>query len=221
MAVSRSKAALKNLKEQHKASVILLLVHSTLLFSVGTLLAYHKVMYPLWASALLIMYWVPKDLIRIRKVLSNSETPPLTRQELRLRSLIIVILILPYIFLPGHLFAYPVSDLGFRLTFGNRLQNWALQFLESPAHKSDMIARNGHYRGLEGEPPEMAAWLKILPARTIVQTGPSAKHLVFIHGGGFGHWGLLVGPPAFRATSSPHSEVREMWPGVYYHVEIQ
>jgi hypothetical protein len=47
------------------------------------------------------------------------------------------------------------------------------------------------------------------------------RHVSIIWGGGFHHWGVLVGPPTFRAESNQGQWVRRWRDGVYGYQEIQ
>ena len=170
-----------------------------------------------------MLAWVPRDLLAHVREMAKAGTSRSRRLALAGRGALILALCAPFLASPGQLFAYPISDCGFRLLFGNRLQAWAMKFMQTPS--SQMQRRMGIFNYDFEErnmPDDLKSWHTLLPNRVITYNETHLTHLDFINGGGFGHWGIVVGGPDFSInTAASHDYMRQMWPGVYYYSEIQ
>jgi hypothetical protein len=172
-----------------------------------------------------VLISVPRCILAHRELLnsaqSHSPLPSLVHDQLTRQYRVLVTLSLPHLIPPGFLFSYPVSDLGFRLQVGNRLQSCVAAFLKQPNNKIKM--HSGIFTTFLDRNTEPACIRQAGLSYSFVTIGgnePKDRHLEIVMGGGFGHWGLLIGSPEFR-IEQPTPGVRKMWAGCYRFTEQQ
>ena len=90
----------------------------------------------------------------------------------------------------------PFADLGLRMRYGSkidRLQAWAESYLQ--AHDGALDSRSVELLGI---PKDLAI------SNVVYASGTTSndRHLTFVWGGGFGHWGLLIGPKTYRTKTN-------------------
>ncbi len=230
MSHSSPSNSVQNLAFYFNRSIAILLLHGALLFSLGTLLSYHQFTLPLWVTASLVLLWVPKDLRAHWRELANAQADTTRTKLLLRRCAALVALSLPYVLCPGQLFAYPVSDLGFRFLFGNRLQAGVVKFMVLPQNQAFLKEQTSEWRlDTKPMPHGMQEWRGLLPNSqrllpghvVVLATGESPlRHIDFINGDHDGEWGLLVGGPSFVLDLAKNPNyARRMWPGVYYYCQ--
>lgn len=121
--------------------------------------------------------------------------------------------------LSGLLFFWiPVSDVGFRLLVGNRLQVCAIRWLETPEPALNLDSPEDRRGLLRERSPDCLHSYGIPQPRYVTRHGnsPADRYVALIYGGGFGHWGLMIGAPALQIDREPHGGgLRKMWPGFY------
>jgi hypothetical protein len=199
-------------------ALAVLLLHTAVLFLFGTGLFLAGLTVVLWATAGLVLLFVPMNLMQMWDELRDPGEAPERRKSIVKTLLFEFSLLLPYVVMPGFLLSYPISDQGFRLLYGNRLQASTTKFLNLPPSKvrtrPGVFATFVEYKTL---PPDIQSALPVRPEMiTIGGTTLRDRHLEFVYGGGFGHWGLMVGPPTLTLDPAESKRpARRMWPGVY------
>jgi hypothetical protein len=128
---------------------------------------------------------------------------------------------------PGFLFSQPVIDASFRWVAGDEIQAWATNLLRRPEEQIPRSPRD-HQRIASIALPDLlrrpSRLLPMLPTdRVYLESGPSQDRWIRIEwGGGFGHWGLLVGARAAKTAPNVSTDgltSRRLWDGVYYWSE--
>jgi hypothetical protein len=199
-----------------RVALWVLVVHSVLLFFFGGRWSLGFFMLPLWITALTILITVPWAIVALSKTLAGLQgSLASSRRQCHFVRGLLILASLFYTLCPGGLFCYPLSDLGFRWTIGNRLQACVVQFLEKPDRT--IKKKEGFFSTIVDRsaiPPCLANGGVRYSFVTIAGSKPEDRHLGLICGGGFGHWGLYIGAPSFRLSSKP-TGVRQMWDGVY------
>jgi hypothetical protein len=111
--------------------------------------------------------------------------------------------------------SFVLRDIGFRALAGNRLQAAAVAWLETP-EPVDPSTGLPERRPWDPGPPSLnSPWIP--PPKYVTRGGtfPSDKHVTLGYGGGFGHWGLMIGSPEFQPEESRGSSHWLLFPGVY------
>ncbi len=190
-----------------------LLFHPVLLFFVSTSL---WIKLWIWVTSILIIVWVAQSYLRVGKSLGSPLIAEEKKQKLRIALLFLTVLWMPYMFLPGFLFCYPLSDYGFRIRAGNDLQACVISFLRKP--DKDIKKKPSLFTSYISH-VDRSDWpvciRKMKPARVALsgQT-PQDRNLDISFGGGFGHWGFVIGNPQLQIRPDAKG-IRQMWPGVY------
>lgn len=205
----------------YRRALWILIIHTLVLFLLGAHLSLMFFMVPLWITAILVLVFVPRCILAHREAL-NTEKGHLSstgRDRLAKQYRVLIALSLPYVIPPGFLFSYPVSDLGFRLLVGNRLQSGVTAFLKQ--RNSQIKMHPGIFTSFLDRNTGPSCIRESGLTYSFVTIGghePKDRHLEIVMGGGFGHWGLIIGSPQFR-IEEPTPGVRQMWAGCYRFTE--
>jgi len=136
----------------------------------------------------------------------------------------LVLISLIFILSPGFLMNFWLTDIGMRLKIAStggaeQLQAWAVDILEKP--QNEVVDGDSMSRIKEEALSKQVRRLYpayVFVASTSEENGP---HIRIIWGGGFHHWGILVGPPTFHTVSNEGQCVYRWRDGVYGYHEIQ
>lgn len=138
-------------------------------------------------------------------------------------TLSLILISLYFIFSPGFMMNFLLTDIGMRLKTAStggaeQLQVWAVDILEKPR---DEIVGNDSLGRIKKD--FLSKQVQRFSSRNIyIASGAEdEQHIRIIWGGGFHHWGILVGSPTFQTTSDDRQCVYRWRDGVYGYHEIQ
>jgi len=127
-----------------------------------------------------------------------------------------------YALLPGFLINFILMDLGMRLRVAStggteKIQLWAIEILEKSGGNTFGRTPSISEEAMSEQIRRIRAnYIWVVPG-----DGDEKRHVSIIWGGGFHHWGILVGPPAFHTESNETQCVYRWRDGVYGYHEIQ
>lgn len=141
-------------------------------------------------------------------------------------TLSLIVISLYFIFSPGFIMNFLLTDIGMRLKTAStggvdQLQAWAVDILQRP---QDEIVEDDSLGSIKKE--MLSKQVQSVSGRggniyVASKTKWKGSHIRIIWGSGFHHWGILVGPPTFRTSSNDWQCVYRWRDGVYGYHEIQ
>jgi hypothetical protein len=156
------------------------------------------------------------------RLVGERNRPPAWRHAARAGLLVLLTWAVGFFFVaPGGLLKPFLADRGFRRELEaevnlQSLQKWATDLLQKPPDEAwtgepEMLPRDALPEDLRNAGP----------SAVFVQRGegPEYNHMQIGFGGGFYHWGIMVGPPAFEPAHGGRYWVYRWQDGVYGYQE--
>jgi hypothetical protein len=164
-------------------------------------------------------------IVMLLRVGRNMEQ--MNRKARVLRGVLLICLLLVgafYVFSPGFMMSYLPTDLGMRLKVSvtggvDELQKWAVDILESPQEEVvETESTTSIKKELYSEQVK-----RLCRQYVFISTGwgDEIRHIKISWGGGFHHWGILIGPSSFKTGNNERQHVYRWCDGVYGYHEIQ
>ncbi|HEY3266142.1 MAG TPA: hypothetical protein VGM37_04395 [Armatimonadota bacterium] len=136
----------------------------------------------------------------------------------------VMLVVFAYAFSPGLLVNDYLCDVSYRLRLGGWLQPWAESILAAPAKDVTSVPNGTRLRATLVPAARFAGPLQpdvgIYTPYSIDDPGNSLsgvnqRYVKVSYGGGFGHWGYILGPKSLKAWNFGQTHVRKVGSGVY------